>query len=102
MPRKINLVPYNYEISYRPSYSDFDCNGHLNNARYMELVYNLLGFQFFEKNVITHMVANYVNEINDNDEYTIKYSFIDEKVYIFIKRDDVTYFACEITYKERD
>ena len=101
MPRKINVVPYNYEISYRPSYSDFDCNKHLNNARYMELVYNLLGFSFFEKNFITNMVVKYVHEIRDNNEYKIKYSFIDGKVYIFIMKEEVTYFACEVTYKER-
>ena len=35
MPRKINLVPYNYEVSYRPTYSDFDANLHMNNTRYM-------------------------------------------------------------------
>ena len=101
MPRKINLVPYNYEISYHPSYSDFDCNMHMNNARYMEVVYNLLGFQFFEKNYISHMVINYVNEITDNQEYKVKYSFIEDKVYVFIMRDEVTYFACEVEYRER-
>lgn len=102
LPSKVNVVPYNYEITYRPTYSDFDCNQHMNNARYMELVYNLLGFNFFEKNYITHMVINYVHEINDNSELTIKYSFIEDKVYVFVMKNNVTHFACEITYKERN
>ena len=101
MPRKINLVPYNYEVSYRPTYSDFDCNQHMNNTRYMEVIYDLLGFKFFDKNEITHVVVNYVREINDYDEYRVKYSFIDDKVYVFIMKNDETYFASEITYRER-
>ena len=48
---------------YRPSYTDLDVNGHVNNTRYADLLCNTLGIDLMKEYEPEHLVLNYNHEI---------------------------------------
>ena len=51
------------EVIYHPSYTDLDANGHMNNAKYADLLCNLLGTEAMRRSKICSMILNFNAEV---------------------------------------
>ena len=51
------------EILYHPSYTDLDANGHMNNARYADVLCNCLGVDMFRRHQVESITVNYFAEV---------------------------------------
>ena len=69
-------------IPYVPVYSDLDVNGHVNNARYMDLCCNTLGIHCMESMQLKHFAINYHAEIRP-----------DQNISLLLRRED-NRFSC--------
>ena len=58
-------------IPYVPVYSDLDVNGHVNNARYMDLCCNALGIHCMESMQLKHFAINYHAEIRPDQDISL-------------------------------
>ena len=75
--------------TYRVVLSDIDCNQHMNNAKYAELVYNLLTKE--ESELLNSMEINYLQQAFLGDELNLKgYRILNE---IIILERMVIYYA---------
>ncbi len=61
------------EYKFKVSYNHIDHNGHMNNTRYLYVLLDALNLE--EKYKIVSCEANYMQELNKDEEITIKYSF---------------------------
>ena len=70
LPGSISPLPSAYQVDkhYQPLYTDLDANGHMNNARYADLLCNLLGTETLRKIRIQSMTLNYNAEILPDQE----------------------------------
>ncbi|MDR0286603.1 MAG: hypothetical protein LBI03_02690 [Clostridiales bacterium] len=59
-----------------PSYSDLDYNGHVNNAKYIQWIYDILGYDVFDKMSVSTVDIKYCSEIQYRENITITYSEI--------------------------
>lgn len=53
-------------LSYPVRYFDLDINGHVNNSKYLEWVYESLGYNFLREHVPTKIHLKYVRELGPN------------------------------------
>ena len=66
MPKKFFMQGNEVKrISRIPSYSDFDYNGHVNNARYLEWISDLFDLDAYKDRSIQTVDIRYINEIRD-------------------------------------
>ena len=64
MPATVKPVEGRASISeFTPQFTDFDINGHVNNARYMDWCWNALGLQELKDRALSRLDINYDAEI---------------------------------------
>ena len=51
------------EILYHPCYTDLDANGHMNNARYADVLCNCLGVDMLRRHQVESITVNYFAEV---------------------------------------
>lgn len=66
---------------YTPLYSDIDLNGHLNNARYLKIVSDLIPLDFYEDHLLKKVTIYYKKELMPHNTMDI-----------YIKKEDLTYY----------
>lgn len=52
-------------------YSDLDFNAHMNNVRYVELLMDVHGLEFYQKNRPSFILLNYMREIKEKETVSI-------------------------------
>ncbi len=97
MPKKIIINDEEgISLSKKPVYSDFDYNGHVNNAKYIEWVCDMFPPELYKNNALKTIDIRYVQEIRPNDEVTLNLIEKDESAF-FVKGTDSSgnsYFEC--------
>ena len=67
MPLPARIMPitngHDTEIRYHPSYTDLDANGHMNNARYADVLCNCLGVDMLRRHQVESITVNYFAEV---------------------------------------
>lgn len=86
---KINLPntytnTYNYTVSRR----DIDINGHMHNLYYLDLAYEALPQEIYEKRPYNNVTINYKKEIRIGEVVKCKYGLIDNKHVVAIYSED--------------
>lgn len=98
MPKKIFINDdAGISFSKRPVYSDFDYNGHVNNAKYIEWVCDLFPPEHYKDNPIKTIDIRYVQEIRTNDEVTLNLIKKEDESAFFVKGTDSSeksFFEC--------
>lgn len=73
-----NVVSDVYQI-HQVRYSDLDQNKHVNNARYVEWIFNVLNQDLLEKTTPSYFAIEYKHEAKAGDVIELRTSRIDEK-----------------------
>ena len=60
------------------NFTDLDRNAHMNNTRYMDWVYDLLGSSFHEEHTIREFTICYLNEAREGQQLTLSWDFPEE------------------------
>lgn len=101
--RKLNLDKENIEkyFEYRVSYADLDHNGHMNNSKYLNIVFDLLPL-YGTKKFIKNVEIAFVKEARYNDVIKIGYYRCsnNEEAYIGFVNEEVC-FECLIGVDEK-
>ena len=82
-------------------YSDIDVNGHLNNARYLDWVNDLMDCDFHGGRELREMIICYVSEAREGQELTQEWSFDEEnqQLLVQLRREDDRVFSAKLTYE---
>lgn len=83
------------------SYSDIDLNKHMNNARYLEWVMDLLPQEKKQDFFIDEMTMHYLKEIAPKSRVDLYYGQEDDCFKIEFKIDDQTHFVISGRFKEK-
>lgn len=83
------------------SYSDIDLNKHMNNARYLEWVMDLLPQEKKQDFFIDEMTMHYLKEIAPKSRVDLYYGQEDDRFKIEFKIDDQTHFVISGRFKEK-
>ena len=86
-----SLVPRNHDNSVcrSVSFTELDCNGHMNNTRYMDWVDDLLGSDFHRDHPVREFTVCYLNEAREGDEIDLRFELTDGPVLtVDAPRDD--------------
>ena len=62
-----------YQISRRVCFTDLDINGHMNNTRYFDWIYDLLPAAFHRENPLRELVICYLSEAREGENLTLQY-----------------------------
>jgi len=99
IPGKINFPDYSVTAETRTArYADIDPNRHVNNAKYVEWICDILHGEDFAERKITRVNINYINEVTPGQEVEIKTGGGDGKFYFkgIIGGDDKPAFEAEV------
>ena len=104
-PKSVRLpdIPPKREIRQMPVYSELDVNGHLNNTKYVAWFCDLLGPEFFEKQMISSLTIHYAKEILPKQEVTLRL-YQTETGYLFsgLVAEEVCFSAETVIRKRKD
>lgn len=76
---KINIPEqFDSEIKYKVSRRDIDLNGHMHNLYYLDLAYEALPEEVYEKRPFDNIRIQYKKEVKINDIIKCKYTFKDD------------------------
>lgn len=89
MPRKFFIDDdFDLSVNKDPVYSDFDYNGHVNNARYLEWVCDLFSPDRFKDNMISVIDIKFNKEIRYGDKVILSLTDKKEEPVFFVKGTD--------------
>lgn len=74
VPRAIPQTPLANTETRKVGYSLLDCNGHMNNTRYLDWVDDLQSSEFHSKNPIKAFTVCYLNEAREGDTVVLDFS----------------------------
>lgn len=99
--KKVNFddtnLRFNKEVQV--SLNDLDHNGHMNNCRYMEFIYNT--FDFNEKRCLHSFECEYVKEVKYGEKITIKYDDSYSHYKIYNSNNELS-FVCIIDWSKHE
>ena len=74
-----SLMPKAMEncFSRRVCFSDLDINGHMNNTRYFDWIYDLLSADFHRAHTLREFVICYLSEAREGENLTMGYEVVD-------------------------
>lgn len=81
---------FSNEIKYKVSRRDIDLNGHMHNLYYLNLAYEVLPEEVYEKRPYDNVRIQYKKEIKLGDIIKCKYTFCDDEHIITISSEDDT------------
>lgn len=98
MPKKIFINDdADIVVPRNPVYSDFDYNGHVNNARYLEWVCDLFPPEHYKENALKTIDIRYMQEVRSKDEVILRLIKKEDESAFFVKGTDPSgrsYFEC--------
>lgn len=70
---KMHLLEKPIDQDYRVRYFDIDMNGHVNNSKYLDWMYDVLGYEFLKAHEPLRMTLKYVKEVSPGGQITSSY-----------------------------
>lgn len=80
LPHAIATRPMDNTVTRTVGYTLLDKNGHMNNTRYMDWVYDLLPSAFHEGHPAREFTVCYLNEAREGEEIALSYELTDGPV----------------------
>ena len=74
-----NFDKYSNSVDYKINYSDLDFNGHVNNAKYFDIILNCVGKDVAEKLVIEDLQIQFINELLYNENAVVFFEKINNQ-----------------------
>lgn len=89
LPSPRSLVPHPLSRSQwrRVSFTDLDRNRHMNNARYLDWIDDLLSSAFHEGHAVADMTLCYLNEAREGQELELTWELSGEELQVDIHRE---------------
>ena len=83
-------MPENFESEYiyKVARRDIDLNGHMHNLYYLDLAYEALPQEVYEKRPFDNVRIEYKKEIKFGETIKCKYSYINDENVVAIFNDD--------------
>ena len=83
-------IPNNFQksIMYKVIRRDIDIIGHMHNLYYLDLAYEVLPEEVYEKRIFNYVRITYKKEIKLGENVRCKYSFVDNKHIVVIESED--------------
>lgn len=88
------------ESSFRTTFSQIDLNGHLNNARYLDRMEDILGDKYLSCHALRSLQIEYKAEIKPNTKVTVKWTEQNGAVYMQGCVRNKVCFTINATYSE--
>lgn len=101
MPSKIEEIKFVNKFIKKPVYSDFDCNNHVNNTKYVEWALNLLDMEYLKTHIVLSAQVDYHKEVKQGDHVEIEYELKENKLSVNYRVDNSIVAICLIEFKER-
>ena len=79
-PRAIATREMECSVTRTVGFSLLDRNGHMNNTRYMDWVYDLLPSAFHENHPVQEFTVCYLNEARENENITLAYELANQQI----------------------
>ena len=96
LPKRFQVRNTNQSAGITIPPSLVDMNGHLNNARYIDIVQDLLPFEWYQKE-IREICVEYVSEVRLGQELLIRYAADQDRIFI-AGETDRTVFRMRMEY----
>jgi acyl-ACP thioesterase len=93
----VKIIPFITEsekINVKPSYLDIDHNGHINNTKYVNYIFNNLN-ELQDKEIVEFQME-YVQELRKNQEFYLSYTKKENEFYIKGESDKGVHFITKI------
>lgn len=100
MARPLNDAPVVGQVV--PRFTEFDLNGHVNNARYMDWCWNALGFDGLERREVAAFDVNYEREVRRGETIETRLCAGGDRVSFHGTVDGRRCFSIGITLRETD
>ena len=98
VPTHIILDQMEHEVVHQPSYSDLDSNQHVNNARYLEWVFDLLHRDGLDNRSPRSVQLNFNHEILQHDQVSLHYSSNDIHFQVQGSDGPLVFFTAELEW----
>ena len=91
-------IPENFESSiiYKVNRKDIDVIGHMHNIYYLDLAYEALPENIYEKRLFNNIRITYKKEIKQGEVLNCKYSFYNNKHVVVIESKDILHAIIEL------
>lgn len=102
LPNPGSLAPRQFENSHsrRVYYSMLDVNGHMNNAKYLDWVEDLLPLSFHADNTIREFTICYLSEGMPDETVEIGYELNGKELRVEAVNQGSRVFAAQVSYEE--
>lgn len=98
VPTHIILDQLEHEVVHQPTYSDLDSNQHVNNARYLEWVFDLLHHKALDPRNPRAVQLNFTHEILHKDRVTLQYVSNEAHFQVQGKDGALVFFTAEVEW----
>ncbi len=85
MSKPANLT---HTVTHQVTRRDIDFMGHMHNIYYLDLAYEALPEEVYEKRLFDHFRINYSKEIKPGQVVNCKYVFVDDKHVVVLENED--------------
>jgi len=86
-PRRIRMPELTQKTSLKAGYTYADINGHINNARYLDLVEDIIGCEYLKNHVVKSIDTDYISEVLPDEMIDISWE----------RQDNAWYFQGDTT-----
>ena len=98
-PRAVATRPMEHSALRTVGFSLLDQNGHMNNTRYMDWVYDLLDSAFHREHPVQEFTVCYMNEAREGDQISLSYELTPEKILtIDAQRNGDRIFSAQVLF----
>ncbi len=95
-----NISPTELESCHdrRVAFCDLDRNGHMNNTRYLDWVYDLLDWEFHREHSLKEFHLCYVNESRFGQQLQLQHGFREDGLHVEITREGERVFGARLEF----
>jgi len=86
-PSKLEVFEPTDSFKYTPRYHDFDSNGHVNNMKYLDWIYDYLGMDYIVNHRLKELQIDFYQEIREFKEVLVELRIENDLVKAQIKND---------------
>ena len=94
LPEKLAESETNYSIEIKPSFFDFDLNGHVTSSRYIDWMMDCLSLDFHKNNYPKTMIINYLKETLPQLGVRMNHKFLENNKVFFEGKHTIKENTC--------
>lgn len=99
-PRALAVKPLNNQLERTVRFTDLDRNGHMNNARYLDWIDDLLPSSFHQDHSVADVTMCYINEAREGQPLSVGWDTdVDGALLVDIHRSTDRIFAARLTFE---